>query len=764
MPFTREPPPGASFRPRPTALARLARPLIWLQARGFNAVEVTLTGLAFFILKHLGTLSDTPFWVYVVLLVGGAGLGAAANSRWGHECQPWQAHVQVAVNVFATTAVIYATGWGPTLAIGYMFVATDSIRRLGSRAARPTLLWSAFGIFLGEVAIALNVAPTRFSAPAVHGLAALAGLGAGFAIHTMGVATARKEQAEAEVRRSEDRFRSLVQNASDVVAVVSRTGQVTYVSPSIRRLGFHPDELVHLGQEHLTSLIHPDDTASSRALFGHVLADPGGKVFRQELRLRHADGSWRWHEVNYTNLTAHPSVEGIVVNFHDITDRRDYEERLAHEARHDPLTGLPNRKSFLERLGQALSRARRQRTGVAVIFVDLDRFKLINDSLGHSLGDRFLVEVGRRLPTCVRPEDTVARLSGDEFTIIIEDVVGTADAVSTAERIAELFRQPVAVDSGELVVTASVGIAISPLGADSAEDLLGQADLAMYAAKEGGRARAVLFDRGATPQFVDRVELEAGLRQAIEHDELELHYQPVVTLPEGLLNGYEALIRWRHPARGLLSPAAFVGLAEETGLIVPIGRWALRTACQALAGLRADGRSSGRADGRNELTMSVNVSAVQLHRPGFTGDVANALEEAGLAPEHLVLEITESVLIRADATCGVLAELHDLGVKLALDDFGTGYSSLAYLRRLPLDFLKIDRSFVAHLDGHGTDTAIVRAIVDLAHTLGLVTVGEGVETEEQAQVLTDLGCVLAQGFLYAEPGPRPGLLAGMAVR
>jgi diguanylate cyclase (GGDEF)-like protein/PAS domain S-box-containing protein len=738
-----------------STFTRVARPAIWLKARGFNAVEIALTALAFYVLKRLGLLSSTPYWVYLVLFAVSGALGAAINYRWGKDSRTGALHIQVAAGVLATTSVIYATGWGPTLVIGYMFVATDSIKRLGSRAAKPTLVWSAIGIFLGEMAIALHIAPSRFSSPAVHGLAVLAGLGAGFAIQTMGVATAREEEARAEVRRSEDRFRSLVQNASDVVAVVNTNGQVTYVSPSIRRLGFHADELVSLGQEHLTSLIHPDDIESSRAMFQQVLSDSGGKVYREELRLQHADGSWRWHEVNYTNLTSHPSVEGLVVNFHDITERREYEERLAHEARHDPLTGLPNRKSFLEQLGKALSRARRQRSGVTVIFVDLDRFKLINDSLGHNLGDRFLVEVARRLPTCVRPEDTVARLSGDEFTILVEDVSDPSAAMQLAERIAELFRQPVAVDSGELVVTASVGVAISPLGADSAEDLLCQSDLAMYAAKESGRARAVLFDRGATPQFVDRVELEAGLRQAIERDELELHYQPVVTLPDGALNGYEALLRWRHPGRGLLSPAAFIGLAEETGLIIPIGRWALRTACQALAGLHADGRP--------DLTMSVNVSAVQLHRPGFADDVASAVQEAGLAPERLVLEITESVLIRADATCGVLEELHDLGVKLALDDFGTGYSSLAYLRRLPLDFLKIDRSFVSHLDGQGADTAIVRAIVDLAHTLGLVTVGEGVETEEQAEVLADLGCVLAQGYLYAEPGPRPGLLAGTAL-
>jgi diguanylate cyclase (GGDEF)-like protein/PAS domain S-box-containing protein len=720
-----------------------------------NAVEVILTALAFFVLQKVGALSGTPFWVYAVLLCVGSALTASMNNLWGNECGGWRAQSQLAANVLVTTAVIYATGWGPTLAIGYMFIATDAIKRRGSGAARPIAVWSAVGIFLGEVAIALDIAPTRISAPAVHGLAALAGLGAGFAIHTMGVATARKEQAEAEVRRSEERFRSLVQNASDVVAVVNPAGLVEYVSPGIRRLGFHSDELVRLGREHLASLLHPDDVAKTTEVFGDLLADPGGRVFRQELRLRHVDGSWRWHEVSYTNLIAHPSVQGIVVNFHDITERREYEERLAHEARHDPLTGLPNRKSFLERLAQGLARARRQQGGVAVIFVDLDRFKLINDSLGHNLGDRFLVEVARRLPTCVRPEDTVARLSGDEFTILIEDLADPSDAVRTAERIAEVFRQPVPVDSGELVVTASVGVAVSTAGADSAEDLLCQADLAMYAAKESGRARAVLFDRGATPQFVDRVELEAGLRSALERDELEMHYQPIVALPSGELNGYEALLRWRHPARGLLGPASFVGLSEETGLIIPVGRWALRTACQALARLQVDGR-------REQLTMSVNVSAVQLHQPGFTADVAAALDEAGVAAECLVLEITESVLVRADATCGVLAELHDLGVKLALDDFGTGYSSLAYLRRLPLDFIKIDRSFVAHLDREGADTAIVRAIVDLAHTLGLTTIGEGVETDEQAQALAELGCSLAQGFLYAEPGPRPGLLAGVA--
>jgi predicted signal transduction protein with EAL and GGDEF domain len=343
----------------------------------------------------------------------------------------------------------------------------------------------------------------------------------------------------------------------------------------------------------------------------------------------------------------------------------------------------------------------------------------------------------------------VARLSGDEFTVLIEDVLDPATAIDTAERLAEELRLPLPLGNGQIVITASVGVAVSRRGAESSEELLCRADLAMYAAKEGGRARAAVFDEEATPQFVDRVELEAGLRSAIERDELVLHYQPIVALPAQDITGFEALVRWQHPARGLMAPAAFVSLAEETGLIIPIGRWVLEEACRTLAGWL------DRHPGRAGMTMHVNVSAVQLHQAGFSAEVGRALELSGLQGGSLVLEITESVLVRADATAGVLRDLREIGVGVALDDFGTGYSSLAYLRRLPLEFVKIDQSFVNDLDDPDADTAIVRAIIDLAHTLGLGTVAEGVETFREVDALVALGCVRAQGYLFSVPVSAP---------
>jgi diguanylate cyclase (GGDEF)-like protein len=443
------------------------------------------------------------------------------------------------------------------------------------------------------------------------------------------------------------------------------------------------------------------------------------------------------------NLLGDPAVAGIVANHRDITDRRAYQDRLAHEARHDSLTGLPNRKAFFERLETALARGRRHRTAVALLFVDLDRFKLINDTLGHIAGDQLIVAVAERLRATTRPEDVVSRLSGDEFTILLEDV---GDAAEVAERLTAELCRPLEFHGRKLVVTASVGVAVSDASTSSPEDLLRQSDLAMYAAKEGGRARSVVFDPAATPQFVERVELEAGLRSAVERDELRLHYQPIVDATSRQVEGFEALVRWQHPARGMLLPADFVGLAEETGLIDAVGTWVLEEACRALA--RWQSEMPGRP-----LMMTVNVSVIQIHRPGFADLVARVIDQAGIPASSLILEMTESVLVDLERTVLVLQELRLLGVRIALDDFGTGYSSLGYLRRLPLDFIKIDRSFVEDLRGVEGDTSIVRAIVDLARSVGLGLIAEGVETEAQARAVAALGCGLAQGFLYSRPQP-----------
>jgi diguanylate cyclase (GGDEF)-like protein len=434
--------------------------------------------------------------------------------------------------------------------------------------------------------------------------------------------------------------------------------------------------------------------------------------------------------------------------------------RALYRALHDPLTGLANRGLLMEQLGQALARARRRPGSVAVLFLDLDRFKVVNDSLGHAVGDDLLVEVARRLERVMRSADTVARLGGDEFVVLAEDVAGVDEAFTLARRLRQAIAAPIPVGPGQrVVVTASVGIALSTPGTDGAGEepvvaatpssLLWNADIAMYRAKDTGRDRAQLFEDGFRADSLGRFRSEAMLRRALDHDGLLLHYQPLVDLTTGALAGAEALVRLHDPERGLIPPAEFIPVAEETGLIVPLGAWvvveaaAQAAAWQALQPLDAP-----------PLTVSINLSGRQLTTPGFAVEVGAAIARSGADASHLCFEITENTLLDATGSgVATLERLKELGVRLAIDDFGTGHSSLTWLRRLPADFLKVDRTFVAGLGTDPGDTAIVRAVLDLGEALGLTTIAEGVETAGQLEALRDLGCRWAQGHHLARPGP-----------
>jgi diguanylate cyclase (GGDEF)-like protein len=435
--------------------------------------------------------------------------------------------------------------------------------------------------------------------------------------------------------------------------------------------------------------------------------------------------------------------------------RRAFGEAV-HQATHDALTGLPNRTLVIDRLTHALARARRNPCGLAVLFVDLDRFKVVNDSLGHSVGDEVLVQVAERLKGAVRPGDTVSRLAGDEFVVVCEDVLDEADLVRLGERMAHAIARPLSLYGRETIITASIGIALaSP--ETTAEDLLRDADVAMYRAKERGRSRIELFDQAMRIRMLDRLETEHALRLAVQQGRLALHYQPTVCLTTGRVLSFEALVRWRHGERGLVSPNDFIGLAEDTGLIVPLGRWALETACHELASWRA------MRPELEPLQVSVNLSAGQFADPHLVAMVSAALEASGLPPDHLWLEITESVLMEeAAATIDTLRALRALGVRLSIDDFGTGYSSLSYLKRFPVDVLKIDRSFVDGLGVDPEDQEIVTAIVSLARALGLGVVAEGVETAEQLDEVRRLGCNSVQGYYLGKPEPADKVLERLA--
>jgi len=432
----------------------------------------------------------------------------------------------------------------------------------------------------------------------------------------------------------------------------------------------------------------------------------------------------------------------------EIAERRELEEQLTHQAFHDPLTGLPNRALFFDRLELALERARRRDVEVAVLFMDLDDFKVINDSLGHEVGDQVLLAVVERLENCMLAEETLARFGGDEFTVLLEDVSGPSDAARVAERIGEALRAPFVLRGRERFVTTSVGISFGGRGGERPGDLLRNADLAMYQAKARGRNRHAVFEPVMGERALQRLELEGALRRALERKEFRLHYQPKVSLESGEIVAMEALIRWEHPAQGLVFPAQFVPVAEEIDLIAPIGRWVLEEAC------RQARRWHARFPGMPPLKVCVNLSAKQFQHCALLEDIGAALRETGLDPSALDLEITESVVMEdAPATIATLRDLKGLGVNLAIDDFGMGYSSLSYLKRFPVDFLKVDRSLIQGIGEGPKDEAILSALVTLAHSMGTRTIAEGVETKEQLARLREAGYDFGQGYYFARPLP-----------
>jgi diguanylate cyclase (GGDEF)-like protein/PAS domain S-box-containing protein len=549
---------------------------------------------------------------------------------------------------------------------------------------------------------------------------------------------------EIHLQRSEARFASLVQHSSDLITVVGSDATITYQSPSSEHvLGYPPNEL--LGTR-FDQLVAPEDAGRLLRLLadGSAYARPDGQVI--ECTLRHRDGELRQFEILHTNLLEDEHVRGIVLNARDISERKAFEEQLAHQAFHDPVTNLANRALFVERVRHAIGRARREDCELGVMFLDIDDFKTINDSLGHGAGDAALIDVAKRLSNSIRSSDTAARFGGDEFVVLLEDLDSTETAVEVAERVLEDLRQPLMVAGKELVVRGSIGISIMESSSTAgADELIRDADAAMYIAKRDGKGGYRLFEPEMHAGVLARLELRADLQRALESGQFELHYQPIVRLADGGVAGMEALLRWHHPERGLVLPGDFIPFAEETGLIVPIGRWVLREAClQAVA-------VQQKWTGGPPPYMCVNLSVRQLQNSDVISDIQDALAGSGLAPELLTIEITESMLIEdPDIAVIKLNELRALGVRIAMDDFGTGYSSLSYLSRFPVDVIKMDRSF---LRPEATREAadLSSAVVALGSSLALEVVAEGIEFDEQLQRLRDLGCELGQGFHFAYP-------------
>jgi diguanylate cyclase (GGDEF)-like protein/PAS domain S-box-containing protein len=565
-----------------------------------------------------------------------------------------------------------------------------------------------------------------------------------------------RARAEAALRESEERYRRLVEHSPQAIAV-EQGGVFAYLNPAaVRLLGAESAEDL-LGRP-VTDVVHPDDVAALDIPgdAGSPLRD--GTPTVRERRIVRRDGDVLDVELVGVPITfrGEPALQ---VMARDVTDRRRAERVLAHHALHDPLTGLPNRALLLDRLSQSLVRCRRTDAFVAVLYLDIDRFKLVVDELGHEAADRVLRALAARLRNVVRPSDTLARFTGDEFVVVCDDVQGPAEATRIANRITEVLALPVD-DHEDLALAASVGVALARGDDISPEALVRNADTAMHRAKEQGRGRIELFDEAMRSRLVNRLRQERLLARSVADEQLSLHYQPVVSLPELEVTGVEALVRWQHPDRGLVLPGDFVPLAEDSGLIVEVGRWVLAEGCRQAA------RWAGSVGPTRGLEVAVNLSAKQLAEPFFVKEVAGLVQQHGIGgrrPFSLWLEITETLLLEDPiVTASLLTELRGLGVRLSIDDFGTGYSSLAYLRRFPVDCLKIDQSFVSGLDGDRDSRPIAAAIVDMAHALGLRVVAEGVETSTQLEALIELGCDAAQGFLFAPALPARQLEALLA--
>ena len=567
--------------------------------------------------------------------------------------------------------------------------------------------------------------------------------------------TERKE-VERIIVESEERFRSLVQYSSDIITILDADGTIRYASPAVEKvMGYRSEEQIGTNA---FGTVHPDDRDRALDNFAEVLKSPGLHP-PLEFRVPHKDGSWRYLEHIVNNLLDDPAVRGVVINSRDITERKAMQKQLHHQAFHDPLTGLPNRALFMDRLEHALARANRRGSKIAVLFMDLDNFKVINDSLGHKAGDQLLIAVAERLKAPLRPEDTVARLGGDEFTILVEDISSVGDVARIAERLAEKLRPPFALGEQEVFATISTGIALNSPAREQPADLLRHADLAMYRAKHRGKARYEVFEPGMDAMAVERLILETGLRRALVRQQFRVYYQPIVALENDRIAGVEALLRWEHPQRGLLLPEEFISIAEETGLIVRIGQWVLREAGKQARIWQERFPDSPR------LTISVNLSTREFFHPKL---VAEVLNESEIDPANLQLEITEGALTTNGtySTDHTLRNLKRMGVQLAIDDFGLGYSSLSYLKRFPVDFLKIDRSFIAGLGGAPSgvstkDTEIVKAMIELTHALGLKVIAEGVENAEQLARLRQMKCDLAQGNYFSEPLPSEALAVNL---
>jgi diguanylate cyclase (GGDEF)-like protein/PAS domain S-box-containing protein len=697
------------------------------------AVGVTLLAMVRVVLDWPAELR----WWLVPLAVAAAAQGATLGLRWGRIVR--RPHMRE----------FLFTWWLAELPLIYMFAAKDQLGVAVYVAAVTLLLMLAAALYpplpvvgLGAVSL-VGLAVLILDRPQGN-TAAVVVLGAALATTAVvaAVTAQNRYRQDAHRRSTERRTELLLENASDAVLAIGPDGAVTYASPAVRTVLGHAAE--GLRGARFGALVHPDDVPRFGDWITALAAGRPGGTDRVEVRVQRADGTVIYVDILGRNRTDDPDLSACVLGIRDISSRRALEIELTRQAFCDSLTGLANRALFRDRLAHTVARLGRGGTQVAVILVDLDDFKMVNDSLGHSAGDRLLTIIAERLKAHVRPGDTLARLGGDEFALIVENL-DEFGAAQLAERVLAVTREPIRLDTRDVVCTMSVGVAVAKAGDDcDTEELLRNADLAMYAAKRDGRDRFAVFDPAMYTDLTREAQQRADLERALEDDQFVLYFQPIVDLTTRRLVGVEALVRWRHPVEGLVGPDTFIPIAEATGLIVPLGRWIIRQAVRQLAQWHRDNPDTG------HLRMSINVSGRQFQGSGLVEEVTSVLAETGVDPKAIVLEITESMLMQdVDATALMLQALRDLGVRVAVDDFGTGYSSLSYLKRFPVDILKVDRSFVG---GHNAgDTTLADAVLGLGRALQLQTVAEGIETDTQWSTMRDLGYDYGQGYLFARP-------------
>ncbi len=693
------------------------------------------------LLEHFKMIAQQPLWLWLAVFVTIPSFSIVLEIWYRRRPCRLRLHARVAWHAATVTAVIYLSGWGPVLVMAFAFIALENVSHDGSKAWRVTALWSVVGITAGQIAIWMGWAPSYLSTAHAEALGLMGAFVLLFVIRMAGATMEQKERAEQSMRTSEERFRSLVQHSSDTTLVVAGDGVITYASPAtVTLVGLPPDAVVGMLA---TDVVHPEDRERVELQFSARLQSDD-VTEPVEFRILHADGTTRNAEAILSDLRDQPSVAGFVANLRDVTERKEAQDQLAHQALHDSLTGLANRTLIHDRAAQMLVRAARQQHPVAAFFVDLDNFKEVNDTLGHEAGDEILQAVARRFVVALRATDTVGRLGGDEFVVLSEGMTLAAGPEILAQRIRDVLAEPFLLESHPntpLTITASIGVASGER--ETAQDLLRDADIALYRAKATGKDCWALFEPEMQTAVLDRLALKLDLQSAMDAGEFFLLYQPLFELDSMRVFGAEALLRWQHPSRGVVGPDEFIPMLEEMGSIVEVGRWVLEESCRQAASWRARGHA---------MTMSVNVSMRQLATPALLDHVRSALATSGLPAEALVLEITETDLMRdADSTIAHLSQLKTLGVQVAIDDFGTGYSSLSYLRQFPVDALKIDRSFIASMANSSESAALIHTMVELGRALGLETLAEGIEDRAQLESLRREQCARGQGYLFSRP-------------